>query len=203
MRYWFFTIHKTPKRAEASKEFVLETLNKHTAYFKELGKQDKCLFAGPFVDQTTDMGGGIYSFQCETEDEARRLAERGVRFTQIFIRQWDQHGNLPRDIRRQCGIIDQPCYALVQDLKQRGLLEDTLVIWGGEFGRTIYCQGGLTKANYGRDNTVFQTTTGAKYEITDLLYFNIEALFDYESEPVDGAENEDLKLLVGFGLEFD
>ena len=75
MRYWFFTIHKTPKRAEASKEFVLETLNKHTAYFKELGKQDKCLFAGPFVDQTTDMGGGIYSFQCETEDEARRLAD--------------------------------------------------------------------------------------------------------------------------------
>ncbi|MCH2124339.1 MAG: DUF1501 domain-containing protein [Pirellulaceae bacterium] len=83
---------------------------------------------------------------------ARRLAERGVRFTQVFIRQWDQHGNLPTDIRRQCGIIDQPCYALIQDLKQRGLLEDTLVIWGGEFGRTIYCQGGLTKTNYGRDH---------------------------------------------------
>ena len=65
---------------------------------------------------------------------------------------WDQHGNLPTDIRRQCGIIDQPCYALIQDLKQRGLLEDTLVIWGGEFGRTIYCQGGLTKTNYGRDH---------------------------------------------------
>ena len=83
---------------------------------------------------------------------ARRLAERGVRFTQVFIRQWDQHGNLPKDIRRQCGIIDQPCYALIQDLKQRGLLDDTLVIWGGEFGRTIYCQGGLTKTNYGRDH---------------------------------------------------
>ncbi|MDA0586850.1 MAG: DUF1501 domain-containing protein [Planctomycetota bacterium] len=83
---------------------------------------------------------------------ARRMAERGVRFTQVFIRQWDQHGNLPNDIRRQCGIIDQPCYALVQDLKQRGLLEDTLVIWGGEFGRTVYCQGGLTKENYGRDH---------------------------------------------------
>mgnify|MGYP000321138191 CR=1 FL=1 len=66
---------------------------------------------------------------------ARRMAERGVRFTQVFIRQWDQHGNLPNDIRRQCGIIDQPCYALVQDLKQRGMLDDTLVIWGGEFGR--------------------------------------------------------------------
>ena len=83
---------------------------------------------------------------------ARRLAERDVRFTQVFIRQWDQHGNLPKDIRRQCGIIDQPCAALLNDLKQRGMLDDTLVIWGGEFGRTIYCQGGLTKANYGRDH---------------------------------------------------
>lgn len=83
---------------------------------------------------------------------ARRMAERGVRFTQVFIRQWDQHGNLPKDIRRQCGIIDQPCAALVNDLKQRGMLDDTLVIWGGEFGRTIYCQGGLTKTNYGRDH---------------------------------------------------
>ncbi|MFT5524157.1 MAG: hypothetical protein ACI9HK_002108 [Pirellulaceae bacterium] len=83
---------------------------------------------------------------------ARRMAERGVRFTQVFIRQWDQHGNLPNDIRRQCGIIDQPCAALINDLKQRGMLDDTLVIWGGEFGRTIYCQGGLSKTNYGRDH---------------------------------------------------
>jgi len=83
---------------------------------------------------------------------ARRMAERGVRFTQVFIRQWDQHGNLPKDIRRQCGIVDQPCAGLLNDLKQRGLLDDTLVIWGGEFGRTIYCQGGLTKTNYGRDH---------------------------------------------------
>ena len=83
---------------------------------------------------------------------ARRMAERGVRFTQVFIRQWDQHGNLPNDIRRQCRIVDQPCHALVQDLKQRGLLDDTLVIWGGEFGRTIYCQGELTRTKYGRDH---------------------------------------------------
>lgn len=83
---------------------------------------------------------------------ARRLAERGVRFTQVFIRQWDQHGNLPNDIRRQCGIIDQPCAALVNDLKQRGMLDDTLVIWGGEFGRTVYCQGKLTQDTYGRDH---------------------------------------------------
>ena len=83
---------------------------------------------------------------------ARRLAERGVRFTQVFIRQWDQHGNLPNDIRRQCGIIDQPCAALIRDLEQRGMLEDTLVVWGGEFGRTVYCQGKLTRENYGRDH---------------------------------------------------
>lgn len=89
--------------------------------------------------ETLDMYGpdvtkpGTFAANCLL---ARRLAERGVRFSQVFIRQWDQHGNLPRDIRRQCGIIDQPCYALVQDLKQRGLLEDTLVVWGGEFGRT-------------------------------------------------------------------
>lgn len=83
---------------------------------------------------------------------ARRMAEKGVRFTQIFIRQWDQHGNLPKDITRQCGIIDQPSAALIKDLKQRGMLDDTLVIWGGEFGRTVYCQGKLTRENYGRDH---------------------------------------------------
>ncbi|MCH2115767.1 MAG: DUF1501 domain-containing protein [Pirellulales bacterium] len=83
---------------------------------------------------------------------ARRMAERGVRFTQVFIRQWDQHTNLPNDIRRQCGIVDQPCAALIRDLRQRGMLDDTLVVWGGEFGRTIYCQGNLSHANYGRDH---------------------------------------------------
>jgi hypothetical protein len=83
---------------------------------------------------------------------ARRLAERGVRFIQLFHRGWDQHTNLPRDIRRQCRDTDQPTAALVQDLKQRGLLDDTLVVWGGEFGRTVYCQGRLTESDYGRDH---------------------------------------------------
>src|SRR4051794_36873453 len=83
---------------------------------------------------------------------ARRLAERDVRFVQIFHRGWDQHGNLTGDLPLQCQDVDQACYALITDLKQRGLLEDTLVIWGGEFGRTIYCQGKLTKDNYGRDH---------------------------------------------------
>lgn len=83
---------------------------------------------------------------------ARRMAERGVRFTQIFHRGWDQHGNLPGDLPKQCNDIDQPTYGLITDMKQRGLLDDTLLVWGGEFGRTIYCQGGLTKTNYGRDH---------------------------------------------------
>jgi hypothetical protein len=83
---------------------------------------------------------------------ARRLAERGVRFIQLYHRGWDQHYNLPSDLRLQCRDIDQPCAALIRDLKQRGLLEDTLVIWGGEFGRTVYCQGTLTQDNYGRDH---------------------------------------------------
>jgi len=83
---------------------------------------------------------------------ARRLAERNVRFTQIFHRGWDQHGNLPSDLKLQCGDIDQPCAALITDLEQRGLLEDTLVVWGGEFGRTAYCQGALTREDYGRDH---------------------------------------------------
>src|SRR5436853_1752046 len=75
---------------------------------------------------------------------ARRLAERGVRFIQLFHRGWDQHVNLPRQIAGQCRDVDQPAAALIQDLKQRGLLDDTLVVWGGEFGRTVYCQGKLT-----------------------------------------------------------
>ncbi len=83
---------------------------------------------------------------------ARRLAERDVRFIQVFIRGWDQHGTLPRDLPMMARDIDQPAAALVKDLKQRGMLDDTLVVWGGEFGRTIYCQGKLTRTNYGRDH---------------------------------------------------
>ena len=83
---------------------------------------------------------------------ARRLAERGVRFIQLFHRGWDQHNRLPKQIRGQCYDTDQPSAALVQDLKERGLLEDTLIIWGGEFGRTVYSQGRLTEDDYGRDH---------------------------------------------------
>jgi hypothetical protein len=113
---------------------------------------------------------------------ARRLAERGVRFTQIFHRGWDQHFNVAGDLPNQCKDVDQACYALITDLKQRGLLEDTLVIWGGEFGRTIYCQGGLTRENYGRDHhprcfTVWMAGGGIKsgitYGETDDFSYNI------------------------------
>lgn len=83
---------------------------------------------------------------------ARRLAERGVRFVQVYHRGWDVHGNLPEVLASQAKEIDQPCYALVQDLKQRGMLDDTLVILTGEFGRTVYCQGKLTRNDYGRDH---------------------------------------------------
>jgi hypothetical protein len=83
---------------------------------------------------------------------ARRLVERGVRVVQILHRGWDQHNNLPRLIQGQCRDVDQPAAALIKDLKQRGLLEDTLVVFGGEFGRTVYSQGNLTADNYGRDH---------------------------------------------------
>ena len=98
---------------------------------------------------------------------ARRLAERGVRFIQLFHRDWDHHGKLPQELPKRCLETDQPAAALVQDLKQRGMLDDTLVVWGGEFGRTVYCQGRLTAEEYGRDHhprcfTVWVTGGGVK-----------------------------------------
>jgi hypothetical protein len=83
---------------------------------------------------------------------ARRLAERGVRFIQLYHRDWDHHGKLPTDLPKRCKETDQAAAGLVTDLQQRGMLDDTLVIWGGEFGRTVYCQGRLTATDYGRDH---------------------------------------------------
>jgi hypothetical protein len=113
---------------------------------------------------------------------ARRLAERGVRFIQLFHRGWDQHGKLPRDLAKQCRATDQASAALVLDLKARGLLDDTLVIWGGEFGRTVYCQGRLAVDDYGRDHhprcfTMWMAGGGIKpgitYGATDDYSYNI------------------------------
>jgi uncharacterized protein (DUF1501 family) len=113
---------------------------------------------------------------------ARRLAERDVRFIQLYHRGWDQHYNLPSDLRLQSEDIDQPCAALIHDLKQRGLLDDTLVIWGGEFGRTTYSQGKLESTNYGRDHhgrcfTMWLAGGGVKagtvYGDTDDFSYNV------------------------------
>jgi hypothetical protein len=115
---------------------------------------------------------------------ARRLAEQGVKFIQLYHQGWDQHDNLPRNIRRQCQETDRASAALVTDLKQRGLLEDTLVVWGGEFGRTSYSQGKLTADNYGRDHhprcfSVWMAGGGAKsglvHGATDDFSYNVVA----------------------------
>ncbi|MDE0961277.1 MAG: DUF1501 domain-containing protein [Planctomycetota bacterium] len=122
---------------------------------------------------------GTYAANCIL---ARRLAERGVRFTQLFHQGWDQHGNLPGALRTQCRETDQASAALVTDLQRRGLLDDTLVIWGGEFGRTSYCQGKLTPQGFGRDHhprcfTIWMAGGGVKsgltYGSTDDLGYNI------------------------------
>ncbi|MFQ5734267.1 MAG: DUF1501 domain-containing protein [Planctomycetaceae bacterium] len=123
---------------------------------------------------------GTYAYNCLL---ARRLAERGVRFVQLFHRGWDQHTTLPKKIAVQCRDTDRASAALVQDLKQRGLLDDTLVVWGGEFGRTVYCQGKLTATDYGRDHhprcfTIWLAGGGVRpgmsWGKTDDFCYNIE-----------------------------
>ncbi len=113
---------------------------------------------------------------------ARRLVERGVRFVQIYHNNWDHHGNLGGRMPDQCRDVDRPCWGLIQDLKSRGMFDDTLIIWGGEFGRTIYSQGGVTKDNYGRDHhprcfTMWMAGGGSRggaiYGETDDFSYNI------------------------------
>lgn len=122
---------------------------------------------------------GTYAANCLL---ARRLAEKGVKFIQLYHRGWDHHDNLPRNIVRQAKDTDQPSAALLMDLKQRGMLDDTLVIWGGEFGRTNYSQGALTKTNYGRDHhpkcfSLWMAGAGVKkgisYGATDDFSYNV------------------------------
>jgi hypothetical protein len=122
---------------------------------------------------------GTFAYNCLL---ARRLAERGVRFIQLYHRDWDHHGKLPEGLPKRCVETDQASAALVRDLKQRGMLDDTLVIWGGEFGRTVYCQGRLTKDDYGRDHHPRCFTTwmagggikpGLTYGQTDDFSYNV------------------------------
>lgn len=124
---------------------------------------------------------GTYAANCLL---ARRLLERDVRFVQLFHRGWDQHRNLPDQIQKQCADTDQGSAALVKDLEQRGLLEDTLVVWGGEFGRSVYSQGAMTEDNYGRDHhprcfTIWMAGAGIQTGITigetDEFSFNVTA----------------------------
>jgi hypothetical protein len=119
---------------------------------------------------------------------ARRLAERGVRFIQLFHRDWDHHGNLPKDLPKRCKEVDQASAALIQDLKERGMLDETLVIWGGEFGRTVYCQGRLTPTDYGRDHhprcfTMWLAGGGIKSGIT--LGETDDYCYNITKDPVD------------------
>lgn len=121
---------------------------------------------------------GTYAANCLL---ARKLSENGVRFVQLYHQGWDSHGNLPNELRGQCLDTDQASAALITDLKQRGLLDETLIIWGGEFGRTNYCQGTLQKDNYGRDHhprcfTIWMAGGGVKpgvYGETDEFGYNI------------------------------
>lgn len=122
---------------------------------------------------------GTYAANCIL---ARKLLEKDVKFVQLYHQGWDQHGSLPSGIAEQCRATDQPTAALIKDLKQRGLLEDTLVIWGGEFGRTVYSQGKLTQTDYGRDHhprcfTMWMAGAGVKpgisYGETDDFSYNI------------------------------
>ncbi len=142
----------------------------------ELSDEPESTFEAYGPDSKTK---GTYAHNCIL---ARRLTERNVRFVQLFHMGWDQHGSLPKQIAGQCSDTDQPTAALIKDLKQRGLLDDTLIVWGGEFGRTVYSQGGLTKDNYGRDHhpkcfSMFLAGAGVKpgisYGTTDDYGYNI------------------------------
>ena len=160
---------------QASRGQLLASLNKLHSIEKEatgdpelearIAQYEMAFQMQTSVPEVTDVSGEPEStFELYGEDAktpgtfaancllARRLAERGVKFIQLYHQGWDQHGGLPAGIKRQCKETDQPSAALIKDLKQRGMLEDTLVIWGGEFGRTNYSQGRLTKNNYGRDH---------------------------------------------------
>lgn len=142
----------------------------------DLSKESESTLAmyGPDVKK-----GGSFA---HTAIMARRMVERGVRFVQVYHNNWDTHGNVAGRLPDQCWDVDQPCWGLIQDLKQRGLFDDTLIIWGGEFGRTIYSQGGVSRENYGRDHhprcfTMWMAGGGSKggqiYGETDDFSYNI------------------------------
>lgn len=170
---------------EFSDPEILSRIQQHEMAYRMQTSVPELMDLSSENDSTFELYGeeakvpGTFSACCLN---ARRLAERGVRNIQIFHRGWDAHNNLPTEHGDQCHDIDQGCAALIKDLKQRGMLDDTLVVWGGEFGRTAYCQGGLTRENYGRDHhprcfTVWMAGGGVRpgitYGRTDDFGYNI------------------------------
>jgi hypothetical protein len=162
------------KLAEAGDPEIATRISQYEMAFRMQSSVPELTDLSKEPEHTFEMYGtdarkpGTFAANCLL---ARRLAERGVRFIQLFHRDWDQHGKLPVDLPKRCKETDQPAAALVMDLKQRGMLDDTLVVWGGEFGRTVYCQGRLTKEEYGRDHhprcfTVWMAGGGVKPGIT-------------------------------------
>jgi hypothetical protein len=147
-------LHANQSAATGDPEIESRVAQYEMAYRMQTSVPDVLDLAGE-TEATFDLYGpdaknpGTFAANCLL---ARRLAERDVRFIQLYHPGWDQHGGLPGAIRRQAGDVDRACYGLVTDLKQRGLLDDTLVVWGGEFGRTNYSQGKLTANDYGRDH---------------------------------------------------
>jgi hypothetical protein len=143
------------KQAETSDPEIATRTAQYGMAFRMQTSVPELLDLSKETKQTIDMYGadaktpGTFAANCLL---ARRLAERGVRFIQLFHRGWDQHTHLPKQIEAQCRDVDRAGAALIADLKQHDLLKDTLVVWSGEFGRTVYCQGRLTNTDYGRDH---------------------------------------------------
>ena len=179
---------------------ILARIKQHEMAYRMQTSVPELMDLSQESDSTFELYGdearkpGTFAASCLN---ARRLAERGVRNIQIFHRGWDAHGSLPKEHESQCKDVDQGCAALIKDLKQRGMLDETLVVWGGEFGRTAYCQGGLTRSNYGRDHhprcfTVWMAGGGVKpgitYGQTDDFGYNIA---DADGNPLRPQPNKD------------
>ncbi len=179
--------------AELGNPEILARIKQHEMAFRMQASVPELMDLSQESEQTLALYGddaqvpGTFAACCLN---ARRLAERGVRNIQIFHRGWDAHGRLPTEHESQCRDIDQACAALILDLKQRGMLDDTLVIWGGEFGRTAYCQGKLTPTDYGRDHHPRCFTTwmagggvqpGITYGQSDAYGYNIA---DSDGNPI-------------------
>jgi len=190
-------LNRLQHQREMDPEIEARIAQYEMAYRMQTGVPDVTDLSGE-PDHVFDLYGpdarrpGSFAANCLL---ARRLAERGVRFIQLYHQGWDQHGGLPGAIRNQCRETDQPSAALLLDLKRRGMLDDTLVIWGGEFGRTSYCQGKMTPNNYGRDHhpRCFSmwiagggVRAGTTYGQTDAYGYNIA---DAQGNPIEPTKD--------------